>query len=250
MCFRSTQKPCRIHYSSLCRLHHNQHHRELERLRFLKDPALKVAENSRKLAIRKKSLLDPAVRAKEAEFKRIKRLHQRLSVWCTQAYLKAAAREDEIYAAALRKWIADHKRATQEPYLARVRRRVRRAYWADPEAARRKSQLFRHSNPEYRAKWNGKRGALEQELSDGTVTADALREMFASSYECPYCGDPYIKSKASPDHIVPLAQAGDRKLHSITNIVICCAACNMRKRDKDLRLFLAELIRDRIHCHA
>lgn len=129
----------------------------------------------------------------------------------------------------------------RELYLATARNNAKRLYWSDPEAARAKSQAFKHARPDYRAKWNAKRGKLEEKLSDGTLTIEVVQGLFAASSKCPYCGDPYEKSRRSLDHIVPLAKAGDRKLHSITNVLVCCFICNNKKRTKGLTQFLEEV---------
>lgn len=102
-------------------------------------------------------------------------------------------------------------------------------------------QAFKHSRPDYRIRWNETRGEREAEASDGTLTKDAIASLLATSLKCPYCGDSYSKSRKSLDHIIPLAKADGRKLHSITNVLVCCRSCNNRKHAKGLTRFLEEM---------
>lgn len=196
---------------------------------------------------RKKS--DPAYLVHIAYRKRAVTFRKHIQQWCTEAYLRNARREDRIYAVALRKWIKEWKAERQrlegfdplETKRANARDGARQRYWADPEAGRQKSQAFKHSRPDYRERWNAKRGALEKELSDGTITREAVAKLFVQSVRCPYCGDPYSKSRRSLDHITPLAKANGRKLHSITNVLVCCLICNHQKRTRSLNEFLGEI---------
>jgi 5-methylcytosine-specific restriction endonuclease McrA len=198
---------------------------------------------------RKQRESSPELRARIAAYKRSRVRQKNLKRYCTEAYLRAARTEDRRYATALRNWLKSFRIQRNietgvdpaEAKRAAARASAKRRYWEDPEAARLKSQTFKQTRPDYREQWNAKRGKLELELSDGTLTRESVARLFTESKRCPYCGDQYKKSRRSLDHIVPLAKANGRKLHSISNVMVCCFACNNKKRTKGLNQFLEEL---------
>jgi 5-methylcytosine-specific restriction endonuclease McrA len=134
--------------------------------------------------------------------------------------------------------LTEEEKAVRRGY---ARKSAQRAYWKDPERERTRAQAFKHSRPDYRARWNTERGEREAVCSDGTLTQESVGRLFAASKCCPYCGDPYKKSRRSLDHIVPLAKANGRKLHSLSNVIVCCRSCNCKKHAKGLTQFLEEL---------
>lgn len=71
-----------------------------------------------------------------------------------------------------------------------------------------------------------------------------VKKSLALQRECPYCGGA-IGANPHADHIYPVAKGG----HSVpANMVLVCAACNLRKGTKTLRAFILEygLCRDEI----
>ena len=72
--------------------------------------------------------------------------------------------------------------------------------------------------------------------NDGTVTADAIKAMFAEATICPYCLDSMSRDDKSLDHVQPLFKGG---AHSVENIVVCCKPCNFSKGRKSLISWLA-----------
>ena len=127
-----------------------------------------------------------------------------------------------------RQW--DEAFVEPDPEVERVARnkQAREQYWRNVEKARAKSAAYKHAHPMSRAKWNALRADRTVAASDGTVTSQALRSMFASAVDCPYCGCSLKGRRKSLDHIEPLAQGGT---HSLRNLVICCWDCNQSKSD-------------------
>lgn len=190
----------------------------------------------------RRRLEDPSIRERDIAKKRRARFEAGIAKWCTRSYLKRAKEEDARTATALRKWLKSFRTPpTREEKLEYARIKTREAYWKDPEKERTRIQAFKHSKPDYRVRWNAERGAREAACSDGTLTQQAVGKLLAASQCCPYCGDPYKKSRRSLDHIIPLAKADGRKLHSLTNVLVCCRSCNCKKRTKGLTQFLEEL---------
>jgi 5-methylcytosine-specific restriction endonuclease McrA len=68
------------------------------------------------------------------------------------------------------------------------------------------------------------------ELSDGSVTPEALGGLFGEAKFCVYCVEPFNDSyDKTADHVDPLYLGGK---HSMDNLVICCRSCNSRKGRK------------------
>ena len=117
-------------------------------------------------------------------------------------------------------------------------KRAREYYWRNVERARVRAAAYKHSNPSARAKWNAKRADRQSALSDGSVTPDAIKSMFAKSKSCPYCGHDYSEWRRSLDHLDPLSKGGS---HSIVNLVVCCWKCNQAKRSLEFRAWVSRL---------
>jgi hypothetical protein len=244
----------RIAESRYCGPHRRARENEFRRCRLQNNPG--AAEEIRKYRQanrekrnerrRRRRAEDEPFRNRLAYRKRAYSFKQNIERWCTEAYLRNAKEEDARTDRALRKWLksfrkqrtSDEKRDEKLEY---ARRKSKDRYWRNPEKERRRVQAFQHSNPQYRERWNGARGAREAACSDGTLTREAVRRLFGASKHCPYCADPYKRSRRSLDHIIPLSKAEGRKLHSITNVLVCCRSCNTKKHAKGLTQFLGEL---------
>jgi 5-methylcytosine-specific restriction endonuclease McrA len=84
------------------------------------------------------------------------------------------------------------------------------------------------------------RAARIAELSDGSVTPQALGALFGEAKFCVYCVEPFKDSyDKTADHVDPLYLGGK---HSMENLVICCRSCNSRKGRKG---FIEWLIAER-----
>jgi 5-methylcytosine-specific restriction endonuclease McrA len=222
--------------STFCLEHHRLNRARLAAAREAKPELKRKRLERRRKTTHERKRADPAVLVSIAAYKRRARLRSKLEAWCTKAYLHNAAIEDERYTKALREWLQRERiPQTEEDRLVKQRQYAKERYWNDPEAARRKSQAFKHSRPDYRAKWNNVRGAREEELSDGTLTRQAIKALLTAARLCPYCGDQFKRSRRSLDHVIPLAKAEGRKLHSLSNVVVCCFDCNTQQANQAAR---------------
>jgi 5-methylcytosine-specific restriction endonuclease McrA len=80
-----------------------------------------------------------------------------------------------------------------------------------------------------------KASAFEGEIRRGTGTIKArLKEQIDNLPKCPYCLKPLSFSLSHADHIYPVNKGG---LTTDANMVLVCAACNLKKRDLTLRQF-------------
>ncbi len=62
--------------------------------------------------------------------------------------------------------------------------------------------------------------------SDGTVTPEIVEKLVRNSTDCYYCGNRVNIRKRTLDHVVPITRFG---VHSVTNLVMACPACNTQK---------------------
>lgn len=77
--------------------------------------------------------------------------------------------------------------------------------------------------------------------SDGSLTRDAVRDLFAQAKVCPYCTAPLHWSEKTLDHIMPLKSGG---AHGLSNVLVCCRSCNTRKSAKPPDRWLAQIRMD------
>lgn len=83
-------------------------------------------------------------------------------------------------------------------------------------------------------------------MSDGSVTAQALKDMWISTEECLYCGIKLSRWNKSVEHMHPMSRGG---YHAVGNVVIVCSACNERKRQRWFDEWI-ELINEPHRSHA
>jgi 5-methylcytosine-specific restriction endonuclease McrA len=74
-----------------------------------------------------------------------------------------------------------------------------------------------------------------KEASDGTVTAEILKTIYAQSI-CFYCQQEISPKYRTIDHKLPIIRGGK---HSIDNICMACKDCNYRKHDKTVEEYWA-----------
>lgn len=74
--------------------------------------------------------------------------------------------------------------------------------------------------------------------SDGTLTRDMAAKVVSERLTCPYCGCGLSDEIRVVDHMDPMALGG---LHSVSNVVSCCASCNTRKSAKPFAEWLDQL---------
>lgn len=117
-----------------------------------------------------------------------------------------------------------------------------KARWdRDPEfreAERRRQQRFKHARPDVAARYGDRRKLRAATLSDGTLTPDVLRRLFASANLCPYCAREMGERDRVLDHREPLSLGG---AHSLSNVLVCCRECNREKRDRPWAEWVARI---------
>jgi hypothetical protein len=79
---------------------------------------------------------------------------------------------------------------------------------------------------------------------DGRWKKLRLRILARDGYTCSYCGD--VANEV--DHIIPLKRGGS---DDPDNLVACCRTCNIKKKDQNVGVFLAQqstppVFRDRL----
>lgn len=116
-------------------------------------------------------------------------------------------------------------------HLEQERERLRRAYWADPEAARARAKAWADANPGYSARRYAqnpasKKASQFKRRAAGAVKPSDLRELRATNAHCAYCFKP---AADTVDHVVPISRGG---ANTPDNLVLACFSCNAGKRDR------------------
>lgn len=71
--------------------------------------------------------------------------------------------------------------------------------------------------------------------------AASVKLRLPQDHLCPYCGND-LSDDPHADHIYPVSRGG---LSTLVNMVYVCATCNIKKRDRTLRMFIDEFGLDR-----
>ena len=79
-----------------------------------------------------------------------------------------------------------------------------------------------------------KRRAIKK---SGDVTTKQLLELQQNAKNCYWCNTSLKNKVVHIDHYVPLSRGG---LHTITNLVVACSECNLKKHAKDPFVFALE----------
>lgn len=111
-------------------------------------------------------------------------------------------------------------------YFKENKEQIRKAHnaWYKTENGR----IFtRNKNMKRRAKYR-----------EGDVTNQQLKDLLKSSNECYWCNDKLIKGHIHVDHFFPLSNGGK---HTISNLVVACASCNLSKGAKQPLDFAKEI---------
>jgi 5-methylcytosine-specific restriction endonuclease McrA len=137
---------------------------------------------------------------------------------CVQCTLDK--QRDPVVVASKRAWAGKNK----------DRIRAQRAARYDPETASAKARKWAAANPERRRiisiNYKARRRAHE---ADGDTTAVVAAWAAAAPKFCHWC-DTACPDNYHIDHYVPLAKGGK---HRVTNLVIACGPCNLKKNSKD-----------------
>lgn len=70
--------------------------------------------------------------------------------------------------------------------------------------------------------------------NQGDVTSQQLLKLQQNAKVCYWCNTPLKVKKAHIDHYIPLSKGGE---HTISNLVVSCAKCNLTKNAKDPIVF-------------
>ena len=154
----------------------------------------------------------------------------------------------KLYTNNNKKWIEIKKEERKRHYLeyyeknkGKIVENYRMKYREDEEfreKERKRVIRYKHINPEKAMEWGNKRQKIMAENSTGTVTRVEICKLFARFKTCPYCGKKIRSGDAHIDHLVPLSKGG---LHTISNLVVCCSSCNLKKSAKDLNEWEQEI---------
>lgn len=74
------------------------------------------------------------------------------------------------------------------------------------------------------------KGFRRMKKRKGDVTSSQIEELIKKSNVCYWCGIKIINHEMHIDHYVPLSKGGE---HTISNLVVSCPACNLKKSAKD-----------------
>lgn len=88
-----------------------------------------------------------------------------------------------------------------------------------------------------------KRKAKIKQQHDGTVNTEVLRSILSERKTCTYCGSRLHEKDKEIDHMDPICLGG---LHTKSNLIVCCHACNQLKKGKPFRVWLKYISKDRI----
>ena len=67
-------------------------------------------------------------------------------------------------------------------------------------------------------------------LRNGNIKNNELKNLIENAKKCYWCGISLKNVKTHIDHYEPLSKGGE---HTISNIVVSCAKCNLKKGNKD-----------------
>lgn len=133
-----------------------------------------------------------------------------------------------------RQWYAKHREAARE--------RARSYYAEHMEERKEYNRRWARENLEAMQEKGRRRRARKAGADVGDVPAD-VRDILYERQEgrCVYCGLPLSEGDGIHlDHVVPLAQGG---AHSMENLVLACAPCNLSKGAKTPGQWLQALLR-------
>jgi hypothetical protein len=116
-------------------------------------------------------------------------------------------------------------------YLNKALSRTKKNATNNPDKYRESVKAWKAANPEKVAKHKDsyKQTRMKRviEQSDGTMTHEAVKRLFAVATNCFYCNKPFGSAvEKSLDHKMPVSKGG---AHSIYNVVISCLPCNIDK---------------------
>ena len=134
-----------------------------------------------------------------------------------------------------RQWQATATSEEMAAYRSDNQERWRRHYEKHAKVERERVKRYKHANPDIVSKWHRDRQLMLSQRRDGTLTSDAIKQLFDAAKDCPHCCREMTTSTKSLDHVIPLSRGG---WHSISNVEVCCLSCNASKSSKLLSEWL------------
>ena len=126
--------------------------------------------------------------------------------------------------------VVSWKRRHPEKHRENERARYHSRQKQDPEYLRQKSRKSRSANRERARQVYRDWYAF---IRSGNVSSAQLKALYAAADgKCHYCGTEINKpsfKKSTPrgfDHVIPRTKGGS---HTLSNLVVCCAKCNVSK---------------------
>jgi hypothetical protein len=142
---------------------------------------------------------------------------EQCATWQWRRFLKSIA---------TRGWIEAYEAGKKEMNRVRSVLWYRARYATQPEIERERVRQYKYANPDKVQQWGDLRWQRIANSTDGTINKTELSVILNEHKTCPYCGKKLMESNKVLDHMEPVARGGT---HSVSNLVVCCSACNMRK---------------------
>ena len=106
-------------------------------------------------------------------------------------------------------------------------------YQENKDSIKERSRLYRNTLSGKVSKKNDNHKRRVQN-NKGDVTTQQLLELQQSYKSCYWCETSLKNVKVNIDHYIPLSKGG---LHTLSNLVVSCSSCNMKKNAKDPHIF-------------
>lgn len=135
----------------------------------------------------------------------------------------------------------EHYQAKDQEYYQNnreyIKKRTAENYRQNRESYLATASKYRKNNPEVVRSSHLRRRARLVDADDGTVTSEFLNNLIKKNTTCYYCGVE-LEGKGHVEHMTPLSRGG---LHSVNNLTMSCASCNLSKGTKTAEEFLTSL---------
>lgn len=177
--------------------------------------------------------------------KRYRECHpERVAACCKKSWPAYYAREKEKYKERARQFRQQHpeeaKRQSRE-YAAHNRQTIieKRRIWRKRNRAKivEYMRTWRNANRERYSALQAKHRALKKgaQVNLQAIIAWMKQVRSKKTVRCYYCKQHVPVNAIHFDHIVPLSRGG---MHSVENLCVTCAFCNLSKGDKPLRAWI------------
>ena len=157
---------------------------------------------------------------------------------CNKAWLRERSTADPTAEAARRTRKKAYDAAYHDKHKARKIEKVMARYYAKPDEIKARIKVWQQTNVErvraYKASSKAKRRAA---CHDGISGPELLRWKKAQAKVCYWCAAKCAR-RYHVDHYRPLSKGGK---HEVSNLVIACPTCNLRKHAKDPLAFANEV---------